>query len=670
MNKIEAETILKKIFGFESFYDNQWKVIDKLFMGKRILLIEKTGYGKSLCFQFPATQLDGTTIIFSPLISLMRDQLKKLNDLGIVARCINSEQTDLENEIVINEAIENKIKLLYIAPERMENARWLEGSTKIKISLIVIDEAHCISVWGHDFRPAYRRIINLVKLIPSNFPVLATTATATKIVEKDIMEQIGSNITSIRGNLIRKNFNLFVIKVKSEEEKFAWIGENIKKIEGTGIIYTGTRVNTEIFSNWLKYLNISSVGYNAGLDAETRIEIEDGLKENKWKCIVSTNALGMGIDKPDIRFIIHTQIPQSPIHYYQEIGRAGRDGKPTYLILFYNPEDKDLPIAFIDGAKPSINKYFKVIDILKKERLGEKELLRKTNLRQTQVRVIKADLIEQKIINEVNENRNKKYEYRYGASEFDVSILEKLRESKLKDLDEMINYAESTNCRMKFLCDYLGDESCGSCGKCDIDRNKIREVILTDEWTNKIEEFKNQSFPVLDVADKTTNLSNGVAASYYGTSNIGKLIHRCKYENGGDFPRILVSLTLKAFRQKFGNEKFDLILYVPSTESGNLVGNFAKRIADILKIPFSGKLIKVKKTEPQKIFQNHILKKENMKDAFILDNLNIVGKSILLFDDVYDSGATIKEIGKYLTKVGVAKITPIVIAKTIGGDIS
>jgi ATP-dependent DNA helicase RecQ len=410
MNRQEAEATLQRTFKLPKFYDKQWDSIELILKGERVLLIEKTGFGKSLCFQFPATVFNGTTIIFSPLIALMRDQVKKLTALGISARCINSEQTQEENSKIINDAKEGKIKILYIAPERQENSEWIEATRQMNLSMVVVDEAHCISVWGHDFRPAFRRIINLVRLLPKGLPVLATTATATTRVEQDVAQQIGGNITILRGNLMRDNFKLFVVKVSSDDEKLIWLGKNLEKLPGSGILYTGTRVDTEIYSKWFEHLKISSTGYNAGLDADSRVTIENGLMNNQWKCIISTNALGMGIDKPDIRFIIHTQIPQSPIHYYQEIGRAGRDGQSCYIILFYNPEDRKLPESFIEGGRPPVRKYEKVISAIKQELPGEKDLMRRINLKQTQIRVIKADLTEQGIIREVIINRSKKYE--------------------------------------------------------------------------------------------------------------------------------------------------------------------------------------------------------------------------------------------------------------------
>jgi ATP-dependent DNA helicase RecQ len=674
VNKQEAEIKLKNRFGFEHFYDAQWKTIDLLFQGKRVLLIEKTGFGKSLCFQFPATEFPGLTVVFSPLIALMRDQVKVLNSKGIMAKFVNSGQTAEENSQTIQEAISGKLKILYIAPERQENQEWIEATRKMNLSMIVIDEAHTISVWGHDFRPAFRRIINLVKLLPHNLPVLATTATATKRVQEDIEKQISGNMQTIRGELIRENFKLYVIKVKSEDEKLLWLAENLPVLIGNGIIYTGTRVNTEIYSRWFEYLNIKTTEYNAGLDSDTRIAIENGLMNNSWKAVISTNALGMGIDKSDIRFIIHTQIPASPIHYYQEIGRAGRDGKPTTLILFYNSkkddygieEDYKLPKAFIDRSRPTINNYNKVIDVIKQEQLGERQIIKASNLKSTQVKVINADLIEQGIIKKVD----KKFEYQYNAPELNTKAFDELREKKLNELNAILEYVNLKSSRMKFLCDYLGDNSHTHYQNCD--NTTLKPIIVNPKelTKQKLQDYRETYFPALIVENKHSNIVNGVASSYYGVSSVGAALHRSKYENGGDYPDFLLKLTLKAFRKKYGQEKFDYIVYVPPTESGDLVKIFAEKLSRVLKIPISHKIIKIGETQAQKLLKNAYLKKENVAQKFsYAEPTEIQGKSVILFDDIFDSGATIKEIGNVLTKFGVTKIAPLVIAKTVGGDI-
>lgn len=668
MNRKEAELKLKQIFGFDIFHDDQWKTIDRILQKKRVLLIEKTGFGKSLTFQFPATQFDGLTIIFSPLIALMRDQVRSLNEKGIKAGLINSEQTNEENQQTIQNAINQKLKILYIAPERQDNSVWQEAVSKMNISFVVVDEAHCIAQWGHDFRPPFRRIINLINLLPSNIPVLATTATATKDTAKDIKNQISGDIEMIRGNLLRENLKLNVIHVESEEDKMAWISNYIEKVHGNGIVYTGTRSNAEIFSKWCESEKLNTIYYHAGLDSDSRKLVEKEWMNNKYKAVISTNALGMGIDKSDIRFIIHTQITQSPIHYYQEIGRAGRDGQTAEIFLLFNPKDADLPLSFINGARPSIQKYEKVISALKQEPLGEKNLMKATNLKQTQVRTIKADLLDQKIIREVKYGSSKKYEYQYNAPKLEFSSFETLRNHRLKEFEKMEKYTNTDFCKMLYLCNYLGDDTSTNCEVCDSCLGNKNHFSMSQADREKIQNFQDNFFPVLEVETTKTKLINGVASSYYGFSNVGAIIHKSKYENGGDYPDLLLKQTLRAFGKTFKEHKFDLVLFVPPTKSGKLVENFATKIASTLKLPVSA-LIKEKETKEQKIFQNGALKAENIKDAFDT-SVDIIGKSILLIDDIFDSGATIKEIGKMLTNKGAKVIAPLVIAKTVGGDIA
>ena len=668
MNRQEAEVKLKQIFGFDNFFDDQWKTIDRILQKKRVLLIEKTGFGKSLTFQFPATQFDGLTIIFSPLIALMRDQIKSLNEKGIKVGLINSEQTDDENSLTIQNAINNKLKILYIAPERQENSVWQEAVSKMNISFVVVDEAHCISSWGHDFRPAFRRIINLMQVLPANIPVLATTATATADVAEDIKNQIGGDIELIRGDLLRENLKLNVIHVENEEDKMAWISNYLGQVKGNGIVYTGTRSSAEIFSKWCESEKLNTIYYHAGLDSDSRKLVEEEWMNNKFKAVISTNALGMGIDKADIRFIIHTQIPQSPIHYYQEIGRAGRDGKIAEIFLLFNPKDTDLPLSFINNARPSTDKYQRVINALKQEPLGERNLMKATNLKQTQVRTIKADLLDQKIVREVVYGRSKKYEYQYNASQLDTTAFEALRDHRLREFEKMVEYTNTDKCKMLYLCNYLGDSNSNSCEICDSCLHNKNQFSMSEYDKERIKQFQDNFFPILEVETTRTNLINGVASSYYGFSNVGKVIHKCKYENGGDYPIFLLKQTLRAFGRTFKEQKFDLVLFVPPTKSGKLVENFATKIASTLKLPIAP-LVKRRDTKEQKIFQNSALKSENIKDAFGI-NIDIMNKSILLIDDIFDSGATIKEIGKMLTNRGAKVIAPLVIAKTVGGDIA
>ncbi len=670
MFRHQAEIQLQKLFGFPYFHDLQWEVIELLLSGQRILFIEKTGYGKSLCFQFPATQLEGLTIVFSPLIALMRDQIRSMKEKGIKAASINYNQSIEENNEIIQQAQNNQLDLLYVSPERMENASWISAAREMNIALIVIDEAHCISIWGQSFRPNYRRIVNLVKLLPKSFPVLATTATATQRVQEDIVEQVGADLKVIRGQLLRPNIQLSVVIMHSEEEKHYWLAEYLPRLPKTGIIYTGITVDTDIYANWTNFIGLKAAAYSGKLDAESRKRIETSFMDNQYDCVVSTNALGMGIDKPDVRFIIHTQIPQSPIHYYQEIGRAGRDGLPAFAILLYNPvKDLELPRSFIEGTKPSLRKYERVISATKKALMGLHEIIREVNLKQTQVQIILSDLVEQGILLE-QQGKSKKYFYNPSAPALDARKFELLRSIQMEELDKMIQYTNLNTCRMQYLCGYLGDTTQSSCGICDNDTKHLDALHVTDEIKEKLINFRETYFPILDLETEKSNIINGVAAAYYGFSNVGAAIHFSKYEGGGDFPDWLLTLTLKAFRLHYKDITFDLILYVPPTESGNLVKNFAVKVATVLNIPVSHGLIKKAHTEPQKILESGIIKKENVRDKFIYTlPEELTNKKVLLIDDIFDSGYTMKEIGRYLTSIGVAIIAPMVIARTIGGDL-
>lgn len=740
MNRTSAEVKLREIFEIDHFYNEQWDVISKVLRNERILMIQKTGFGKSLCFQFPATQMNGLTIIFSPLIALMRDQVRNLKAKGINAAAINSEELPEDNMQILKEAEKGNLSMLYIAPERLGNAEFMNTirSMNTKVSMVVIDEAHCISVWGHDFRPDYRRIINLVKFLPNSTPIIATTATATVATQEDILKQIGSEITVVRGKLMRENFNLYVIQVKSEDEKMKFIAQHIPSTEGTGIIYTGTRVNTEIYSKWLNHFGISSVAYNAGLVPEKRIEIEQGLMDNRWKVIVSTNALGMGIDKVDLRFVIHTQIPQSTIHYYQEIGRVGRDGKKSEIILLYNnhsedggiEEDLKLPLSFIENSRPTISDYKMVIEALKDANapLSESEIMRKTNIRQQQVRVIKSDLLDQKIVVESIENRSKRLEYRFEAPEIDRRSFDELILHKKTELYHFKEYIKTNSSRMNFLCSYLGDihdENIRNCDNTNLSELKYTETEYIEE---QLTEFWDNFFPIISMAPETT-LNNGkyvlsspfwcyyelkidnvslgrfddpknflslisvedrenvetrliirhlekakitdvIATSYYSYLKVGAAIRRSKYQNGGDFPFFLVERMKRAFEMNLVNLNLDLILFVPPTESGKLVENLSRKLGEIIEIPILNLIKKSKNTEPQKIFENIYLKTDNVRGAFeLIDSNLVVGKRILLIDDVIDSGATIKEVSKLLHNSGAELIAPMVLAKTIGGDL-
>ncbi len=666
-NREALEKQLSKNFGFNAFYDDQWKTISAIMKGERVLLIEKTGFWKSLAFQFPATQFPGVTIIFSPLIALMRDQVSSLKSKGIPAWLINSEQSVEENIKTIELAKRWQLKILYIAPERQENEIWQSAVTEMNISFVVVDEAHCISSWWHDFRPAFRRIRELTRILPRWFPVLATTATATVEVAADIAKQIGGEITIIRWALSRPNLELQAVLVENQDDKFELISRFLRLAEWNGIIYTGTRPEAEILAKWCDSEKLNVAYYHGGLEADKRKQIEDDWKLNKYKAIISTNALGMGIDKSDIRFIVHTQVPPSPVHYYQEIGRAWRDWEPAEIVLLYNPsKDRELPEAFIEWARPSEQKYRNMINVLKNELLWEREICKIGNIKQNQWRTIKADLIDQGVIKEVSVWKSKKFQYQYGSREFDYSAFRELKARRLLELEKMIEYVYTDSCKMAYLCSYLWDAIVHKCGKCSACLRQQLRFTVTQETREKIERFKSDIHPTLETASDSVNMIDWIAGWYYGFSNIWGLVHESKYVTKRDFPDSLVKQTLAAYYSKFRRENFDVIMFVPPTKSWTLVENFSLKIGKHLWIPVL-KIDKTREALEQKNFESSYWKKDNVANLFYTHH-DLTGKKVLLIDDVYDSWWTIREIWKLLFQKWAKLSAPLVIAKTISGD--
>jgi ATP-dependent DNA helicase RecQ len=303
----QLEEVLTERFCISGkFHPGQREIIELLMQGKRVLAIQRTGWGKSLCYQMASLYYPYLTLVFSPLKALMRDQCQRCNSTyAIPSAIVSSDFSEEENLVTLKRAVAGELKLLFIAPERLDNVLWQEYVLKIKMSMIVIDEAHCISTWGHDFRPHYRRIVRLLSAIPDDIPVLGLTATANKRVEEDILQQMGKDVQVIRGTMRRPNLYLHVVHVNGDEEKLSYLAEMLPHISGTGIIYVATQRDAEMVATFLTQQGFAADYYHAGRDNDARQSIEQKLMLNHCKVICSTNALGMGIDKSDVRFIVH-----------------------------------------------------------------------------------------------------------------------------------------------------------------------------------------------------------------------------------------------------------------------------------------------------------------------------------------------------------------------------
>ncbi|WP_084123494.1 DNA helicase RecQ [Aquiflexum balticum] len=351
---------LKKIFGFNQFRGTQEAIVENVLSGKNTFVIMPTGAGKSLCYQFPAVVSDGTAIVISPLIALMKNQVDQLNAFGINAHFLNSTLNKSETNKVKKEVLSGKTKLLYVAPESLtkeENVLFLKEA---KLSFVAIDEAHCISEWGHDFRPEYRKIKTIIAQIGSHLPVVALTATATPKVQQDIQR----NLQMEEADLFKSSFNrtnlYYEVRPKLKNETKKQIIKYIKTHKGkSGIIYCLSRKKVEEIAELLKVNGINAAPYHAGLDQSVRVKNQDDFLNEELDVIVATIAFGMGIDKPDVRYVIHYDVPKSLEGYYQETGRAGRDGLDGHCLMFYRYEDivklekfnKDKPVTERENSK-------------------------------------------------------------------------------------------------------------------------------------------------------------------------------------------------------------------------------------------------------------------------------------------------------------------------------
>ncbi len=466
-----ARHVLRDTFGYSEFRPGQPEVIAAVLAGRDTLAVMPTGGGKSVCYQVPALLFEhGLTVVVSPLLALMKDQVDALRQAGVNAAAVNSTMSREEQAQTMRDAAAGKLRLLYVAPERFGDGAFMAALRQLRVALLAIDEAHCISQWGHDFRPSYRDLGSVRPRI-GNPPIVALTATADPEVRADVVARLGLRDPEVHvAGFDRPNLRFDVVRVKNQKEKSERIAEKLRELKDeSAIVYCGTRKKAEDLTDFLQRQRISSARYHAGMEDPDRKRIQDAFARDKLRVIVATNAFGMGIDKPDVRMVLHHDLPDSLEAYYQEAGRAGRDGAPAECVLYFAPRDRSLREFFIELQHPepaTVVDIYRVLVSTGGQRVHIREVMKSDD--EPGVNAAIQALADSGL---AGRSGQMVWAVRLdGEDDIDLEGLEAHRQHAYSKLDAMQRYAESLTCLRARILDYFGDEghgrSCGNCGPC------------------------------------------------------------------------------------------------------------------------------------------------------------------------------------------------------------
>ncbi|MBE2319943.1 RecQ family ATP-dependent DNA helicase [Solirubrobacter sp. CPCC 204708] len=670
-----VEELLHRLAGPNAtFREHQREAITDLVEDRaRVLCVQRTGWGKSAVYFLATTMLRergaGPALIVSPLLALMRNQIAAAEKLGIRAHTINSTNRDAWAE-VRDLLREDAVDLLLISPERLNNPQFRETMLPLfaeRVGLLVVDEAHCISDWGHDFRPDYRRIQEMLERLPEGVAVLCTTATANDRVVADITEQLALGhagaLRTYRGPLSRASLRLEVVEKPAPADRLAWLATFLPSLPGSGIVYTLTKRDADLVADFLSAHGVPAQSYSGEVDTETRITTEEQLLRNELKCVVATSALGMGYDKPDLGFVVHYQAPGSVISYYQQVGRAGRAIDRADVVLLRGAEDRRIQDFFIEQAFPRREQVDRVLEALTDDSATTNELMGIVNLGKGRLEaMLKVLDVEGAVARD-----GTRWTRQPGATwEYDGDRYAHVTALRRREQEAMAAFGADGRCLMRALQEELDDPDPSDCGVCAVCTAPKFDKPL-DEALVRAAALHLRSKPIVldvkkmapDAEGKMKKLpedvraEEGLALARLGDGGWDPLVQRGRSD--GRFDDQLVEAAAEAVRT--WRPAIGLVTAIPSKRSGALVPDFAARLAAALGLPFEPLLERVGDNPPQREMANSAQQVANVRGAF-----KVVAApppaGALLVDDIRFSGWTLAMVAGQLRRQGATAVFP------------
>ena len=639
----------------------------------RVLVVQRTGWGKSAVY-FLATHLlrqqgMGPTLLISPLLALMRNQIDAAERLGLRCMTVNSSSATTVDELSARLEVDD-VDLVLVSPERLANPDFAAKAMPIlgrRPGLVVIDEVHCISDWGHDFRPDYRRIGRLIANFgDGSVPVLGCTATANSRVVADVAQQLGASITTYRGQLGRDGLALSAVRLPRQAERLAWLAEHLADLPGSGIIYCLTIRDVENVTSWLKRQGHDVEGYTGATINDDREAMERRLQANDLKALVATSALGMGYDKPDLGFVVHFQMPGSPVAYYQQVGRAGRALEQSQALLLCGKEDVNIQDYFIDAAFPDPEDVDAVLAILDEAAgaVSLRDIAANVDVKWTQIELVLKQLDVEGVVRRV---KGQSYERTLAPWTYPHERVAGVTDARRFEQQLMFDYAETSGCRMRFLTDLLDDDMAGGCGICDNCRGEMLQPSTSATLIADAESFLRNRPLMIEPRKQGIPMSErnqqGRTLAHWGDSGWGPLVQQGRRD--GNFADELSGAVVEMIRDWAPSPTPEWVAAVPSLRTEQLVPDIARRIAEQLGLPYVDLVERAADRPPQMSMQNSPHQSANVAGAFTLGEPPLPGP-VLLVDDLVDSGWTLTEIGRLLSRSGSGPVYPLVLAVSTG----